>query len=279
MFFFTKSVMSRIDPLVTASPMFCESRTGMSKFVLCAANCVKIASCHCAFGTVLTLIVTFGRVFVYSLPSASSAWAGGHSNHRNVSVIGLFESLLVASVAAVVAPPPPLSPPHAATSAAQTATSAAETVSLPFIAPPPRGLVLLRLPAALRTLHEACKNLRPLCIPCQLCSQFLALPITLAYPRSMVIAPERSRFPVFDPADGSIIETVDSASPEDGIAAVDAAAQAASDWATRAPRERAEILRKAFDLMTSRLDEIAGLIVREMGKPFVEARGEASYAA
>ena len=93
MFFFTKSVMSRIDPLVTASPMFCESRTGMSKFVLCAANCVKIASCHCAFGTVLTLMVTFGRVFVYSLPSSSSACAGGHSNHRNVSVVGLSDSL------------------------------------------------------------------------------------------------------------------------------------------------------------------------------------------
>src|SRR3954451_6827834 len=95
----------------------------------------------------------------------------------------------------------------------------------------------------------------------------------------MVIAPERSRFPVFDPADGSVIETVWSASPEDGIAAVDAAAEAASDWAARAPRERAEILRRAFDLMTERLDEIARLIVREMGKPFVEARGEASYAA
>src|SRR4029078_494619 len=103
MFFLTKSVMSRIDPFVTASPMFCESRTGMSKFVLCAANCVKIASCHCGCGTVLTLTVTFGRVFVYSLPSSSSAWAGGHSNHRNVSVIGLFLQLLV-FVAGLLAP-------------------------------------------------------------------------------------------------------------------------------------------------------------------------------
>src|ERR1700712_2640708 len=141
------------------------------------------------------------------------------------------------------------------------------------------GWCYSEFPAALRTLHEACKNLRPLCIFCQHLWQFLALAITVAYARPMVIAPERSRFPVFDPADGSIIETVDSASPEDGIAAVDAAARAASDWASRAPRERAEILRRAFDLMTSRLDEIAGLIVREMGKPFVEARGEASYAA
>ena len=63
----------------------------------------------------------------------------------------------------------------------------------------------------------------------------------------MVIAPERSRFPVLDPADGSVIDTVHSATPEDGIAAVDAAAAAAEDWASRAPRERAEILRRAFD--------------------------------
>jgi len=84
---------------------------------------------------------------------------------------------------------------------------------------------------------------------------------------------------VLDPADGTVIKTLDSATPADGIAAVDAAAGAASDWAARAPRERAEILRNAFELMTVRLDEIAAAIVREMGKPIVEARGEASYAA
>src|SRR5262245_43877897 len=180
MFSFTKSVMSRIDPLVTASPMFWESRTGMSKFVLRAANWVKIASCHCGFGTVLTLMVTFGRVFVYSLPSSSSACAGGHSNHRKVSVIGLSDSAACLAGAFDALPPPPSSPPHAATvNAAATAQSVAETASLPFIAPPPRGLVLLVCTAALRTLHEACKNLRPLCISCQLPSQFLALAITV----------------------------------------------------------------------------------------------------
>src|SRR3954464_7531602 len=113
MFFLTKSVRSRIDPLVTASPMFWESRIGRSKLVLRAANWVKIASCHCGFGTVLTLTVTFGRVFVYSLPSASSACAGGQSNHRNVRVIGLVLSFEVAFTAAFDAPPPPpLSPPQ-----------------------------------------------------------------------------------------------------------------------------------------------------------------------
>ncbi|MBE2316491.1 NAD-dependent succinate-semialdehyde dehydrogenase [Solirubrobacter sp. CPCC 204708] len=95
----------------------------------------------------------------------------------------------------------------------------------------------------------------------------------------MVFAPERSRFPVLDPSDGSVIESVGSATAEDGIAAVDAAAAAAADWAARAPRERAQLLRGAFDLMTERLDSIAHLIVREMGKPLAEARGEAAYAA
>jgi succinate-semialdehyde dehydrogenase/glutarate-semialdehyde dehydrogenase len=95
----------------------------------------------------------------------------------------------------------------------------------------------------------------------------------------MVIATERRRFPVLDPADGSVIDSLESAGPDDAIAAVDAAADAAEDWASRAPRERAEILRRAFELMTERNEEIARLIVREMGKPLAEARGEASYAA
>jgi succinate-semialdehyde dehydrogenase / glutarate-semialdehyde dehydrogenase len=95
----------------------------------------------------------------------------------------------------------------------------------------------------------------------------------------MVIATERRRFPVLDPADGSVIDSLESAGPDDAIAAVDAAAEAAEDWASRAPRERAEILRRAFELMTERNDEIARLIVREMGKPLAEARGEAAYAA
>ncbi|MDA0159740.1 NAD-dependent succinate-semialdehyde dehydrogenase [Solirubrobacter ginsenosidimutans] len=95
----------------------------------------------------------------------------------------------------------------------------------------------------------------------------------------MVIATERRRFPVLDPADGSVIDSLESAGPDDAIAAVDAAAEAAEDWASRAPRERAEILRRAFELMTERNEDIARLIVREMGKPLAEARGEASYAA
>jgi succinate-semialdehyde dehydrogenase / glutarate-semialdehyde dehydrogenase len=95
----------------------------------------------------------------------------------------------------------------------------------------------------------------------------------------MVIATERRRFAVLDPADESVIGAIESATPGDGIAAVDAAAAAAEDWSARAPRERAETLRVAYDLMVERTDDIARSIVREMGKPLAEARGEAAYAA
>src|SRR4051794_28593680 len=95
----------------------------------------------------------------------------------------------------------------------------------------------------------------------------------------MVIASERRRFAVHDPADESVLETIASATPEDGLAAVGAAAAAAEDWAARAPRERSETLRRAYQEMLARNDEIARIIVREMGKPLAEARGEAAYAA
>ena len=68
------------------------------------------------------------------------------------------------------------------------------------------------------------------------------------------------RFDVVDPATGEVIATVSDATAEDAQAAVDAAAAAAADWAGRSPRERAEILRKAFDLLTAQEDRFARLI-------------------
>jgi hypothetical protein len=133
MFAFAKSVRSRMFPFSTASPMYCESSTGMSKSVLRAANWVKIASCQLAIGTVLTFTVTFGRSALYSvLAKSSSACAGGHSNHRNVSVTGSAESLGIAPGAAV--PPlaaPSSEPPHAATVAAHSSAAAAAATGAP----------------------------------------------------------------------------------------------------------------------------------------------------
>lgn len=87
------------------------------------------------------------------------------------------------------------------------------------------------------------------------------------------------RFVVEDPASGTpFCEAVD-ASPVDAIAALDAATVAQADWAHAAPRERAEILRRGFDLLTADTEAFASIIARETGKPMREARGEVAYAA
>lgn len=84
---------------------------------------------------------------------------------------------------------------------------------------------------------------------------------------------------VRDPADGRVIAEVASASVEDGLEAVSAAHQVAESWRETAPRERGEILRRAFQLMMDRKEAFAELIVRENGKALPDARGEVAYAA
>jgi len=87
------------------------------------------------------------------------------------------------------------------------------------------------------------------------------------------------RFEVINPADESVICDCMSAEIEDALAAVDAAAAAFADWAARTPRERAEILRRAHELMVARLDHFASTITLENGKARTDAVGEATYAA
>jgi succinate-semialdehyde dehydrogenase/glutarate-semialdehyde dehydrogenase len=89
----------------------------------------------------------------------------------------------------------------------------------------------------------------------------------------------KERFDVLDPATGDTIASVADGSVDDAIAAVDAAAAAGPDWAAAAPRVRSEILRKAFELMTERADDLAKLISLENGKALVDAKGEVTYAA
>lgn len=84
---------------------------------------------------------------------------------------------------------------------------------------------------------------------------------------------------VFDPASETLIATVASATIEDGLAAVTAAHEAKFAWAARAPRERSEILRRAFELMRARGEDFARLITQENGKALKDARGEVAYAA
>ncbi|HJS71814.1 MAG TPA: NAD-dependent succinate-semialdehyde dehydrogenase [Acidimicrobiia bacterium] len=92
-------------------------------------------------------------------------------------------------------------------------------------------------------------------------------------------ASDGAEIEVLDPSVGEPVASVPSASIEDARAAVDAAEAAAGDWASSPPRQRAEILRRSFELMVERADDLAGLIVLEMGKTFKESRAEIVYAA
>jgi succinate-semialdehyde dehydrogenase/glutarate-semialdehyde dehydrogenase len=92
-------------------------------------------------------------------------------------------------------------------------------------------------------------------------------------------ASDGQRIEVTDPATGEVITSVASATVQDGLAAVEAAYQAFRPWAARPPRERAEMLRKAFDLMMRDREKLAELMTRENGKPLAESRGEVAYAA
>lgn len=92
-------------------------------------------------------------------------------------------------------------------------------------------------------------------------------------------ASDLKTFDVFDPASEECIGSVADADAVDAIAAVDAAHRAGPGWAATAPRQRAEILRKAFDLMVERKSEFATVISREEGKTFQEGLAEVAYAS
>ena len=87
------------------------------------------------------------------------------------------------------------------------------------------------------------------------------------------------RFDVIDPATEKKVASVASATPEDAIAAVDAASGAFEGWAARKPRERGEILRKAFELLIRDAERFAKLITVENGKALSDSRGEVAYSA
>jgi succinate-semialdehyde dehydrogenase / glutarate-semialdehyde dehydrogenase len=87
------------------------------------------------------------------------------------------------------------------------------------------------------------------------------------------------RMPVMNPATEDPITEVADASPEDALEAVAVAAEALPRWAARPPRERAECLRRGYELMMQRSEQLARLMVLENGKALRDARGEIAYAA
>ncbi len=92
-------------------------------------------------------------------------------------------------------------------------------------------------------------------------------------------ASDNERFDVIDPATEKTIASVASASVDDARAAVDAASGAFPAWAAKKPRERAEILRRSFELIMRDAERLAKLITIENGKALSDSRGEVAYAA
>src|ERR671917_634335 len=92
-------------------------------------------------------------------------------------------------------------------------------------------------------------------------------------------AKEGGTLSVEDPATGESLCEVADAQPEDALAALEAADKAQADWARTAPRQRGEILRSAFEMITERIDDLALLMTLEMGKPVADSKAEITYAS
>ncbi|WP_372452161.1 NAD-dependent succinate-semialdehyde dehydrogenase [Nocardia albiluteola] len=88
-----------------------------------------------------------------------------------------------------------------------------------------------------------------------------------------------ARLPVTDPATGQLLCEVADAAPEDGLAALSAAAGAQAAWARTPARERSDLLMRAHRLLLADTERLALVMTLEMGKPLAEARGEIAYAA
>ncbi len=106
-----------------------------------------------------------------------------------------------------------------------------------------------------------------------------AIPTGLLIGEQWMEAASGARIEVDDPANGSILTSVADGDIAEGIAAVDAAAAAAADWAATAPRKRADILLACFHAMMAEQEWLAQLISLENGKALSDARGEVAYAA
>jgi succinate-semialdehyde dehydrogenase / glutarate-semialdehyde dehydrogenase len=107
----------------------------------------------------------------------------------------------------------------------------------------------------------------------------LVAPTQLFIGGQYVDASDGGTFEVIDPASERAPAAVANATIEDAQAAVAAAAAALPEWGARAPRARAEILRRAFELIMAQQEPLARLITRENGKALADARAEVAYAA
>jgi succinate-semialdehyde dehydrogenase/glutarate-semialdehyde dehydrogenase len=86
-------------------------------------------------------------------------------------------------------------------------------------------------------------------------------------------------FPVENPATHEVIAQVAEGGSDDAARAIQAAGRAQASWGRSTPRERADILRRAFELVIANTDRLAAIMTAEMGKPLAEAKGEVAYGA
>jgi succinate-semialdehyde dehydrogenase / glutarate-semialdehyde dehydrogenase len=86
-------------------------------------------------------------------------------------------------------------------------------------------------------------------------------------------------FVVENPATHEVIAEVADGGRDDALEAIEAAGRAQAKWSKSTPRERADILRRAFDLVTANADRLAAIMTAEMGKPLADAAGEVAYGA
>src|SRR5215218_1145353 len=87
-------------------------------------------------------------------------------------------------------------------------------------------------------------------------------------------APDGKTIPVTDPFDGALILEVPDLGPDIARRAIDKAHAVQKDWAKRTAKERAQILRKWYDLIIANADDLALILTTEQGKPLAEAKGE-----
>ncbi|WP_299517906.1 NAD-dependent succinate-semialdehyde dehydrogenase [uncultured Serinicoccus sp.] len=106
-----------------------------------------------------------------------------------------------------------------------------------------------------------------------------SVPTQLLVGGRWVDAADRRTFAVHDPATGEVLRDIADAGPREATAALDAAVAAQPGWASTAPRVRSDLLRRTFDLVLERREDLALLMTLEMGKPLAESRGEVTYAA
>jgi succinate-semialdehyde dehydrogenase/glutarate-semialdehyde dehydrogenase len=92
-------------------------------------------------------------------------------------------------------------------------------------------------------------------------------------------AASSATFPVENPATNETIAHVADGGPADAALAIEAAGRAQAQWSKSTPRERADILRRAFEGVVANTDRLAAIMTAEMGKPLAEARGEVAYGA